>query len=222
MPSPDQLGDAELLALLAYRELSERSLDAAAEHLALAERLAESRPREGRHRVNLGLTLTRLALARRRGDLEAALREVGPFLEPVDAHSARELALGADARAVALMNLVVELWSARFDAEQHLEEALALARELERPFVEISCSSHLSLVISTRPSRRLEPVPRKPSASPTHWTADPVAGDRARVARLDGHRPGPLRGCARDSGERRRCSGRDRTRGRAVRPVRVG
>jgi LuxR family transcriptional regulator, maltose regulon positive regulatory protein len=187
---PDQLGDAELLALLAYRELSERSLDAAAEHLALAERLAERVPREGRHRVNLGLTLTRLALARRRGDLEAALREVGPFLEPVDADTAREVAFGADARVVALMNLgVVELWSARLaDAEQHLERALALARQLERPFVEISCLSHLSLVISTRsfaPARaRAEEALRLADAR--GWAADPVAGTAlASLASMD-------------------------------------
>jgi LuxR family maltose regulon positive regulatory protein len=187
---PDRLADAELLALLAYRELSERSLDAAAEHLALAERLAETLPREGRDRVHLGLTLTRLALARRRGDLDAALREVGPFLEPVDAHTARTLAVGADARVVALMNLgVVELWSARLaDAEQHLERALALARELERPFVEISCLSNLSLVFSTRsfaPARaRAEQALRIADAH--GWAADPVAGTAlASLASMD-------------------------------------
>ena len=187
---PGQLADAELLSLLAYRELSERSLDAAAEHLALAERLAEGASLEARHRVNLGLTLTRLALARRRGDLEAALREVRPFLEPVDAHTAGELAIGADARAVALMNLgVVELWAARLpDAELHLERALALARELERPFVEISCLSHLSLIISTRsfvPARaRAEEAVRLADAH--GWAADPVAGTAlASLASMD-------------------------------------
>lgn len=185
-----QLADAELLALLAYRELSERSLDAATEHLALAERLAEAVPRDGRDRVNLGLALTRLALARRRGDLDAALREVGPFLEPVDAHTAGALAIGADARAVALMNLgVVELWSARIaDAEQHLEQALALARELDRPFVIISCLSHLSLVTSTRsfaPARaRAEEALRLADAH--GWAADPVAGTAlASLASMD-------------------------------------
>jgi LuxR family maltose regulon positive regulatory protein len=176
----DVLADAELMALLAYRELSERSLDAAAEELALAERLAEGVPREGQHRVNVGLALTRLALARRRGDLDSALREVGRFLDPVDAHTARELAIGTDARAVALMNLgIVELWSARLpDAEQHLEQALVLARELERPFIEVSCLAHLSLIKSTRsfvPARaRAEEALRLADAH--GWAADPVAG----------------------------------------------
>jgi LuxR family transcriptional regulator, maltose regulon positive regulatory protein len=187
---PDRHGDAELLALLAYRELSERSLDAAVEHLALAERLAEGVPREGRDRVSLGLTLTRLALARRRGDLEAALREIGPFLEPVDANAAGGFAISADARMVALMNLgIVELWSARLaEAEQHLERALAMARELERPFVEISCLSHLSLIISTRsfvPARaRAEEALRLADAH--GWAADPVAGTAlASLASMD-------------------------------------
>jgi LuxR family transcriptional regulator, maltose regulon positive regulatory protein len=187
---PDQFGDAELLALLAYRELSERSLDAAVEHLALAERLAETVPHEGRDRVSLGLTLTRLALARRRGDVEAALREVGPFLEPVDAKTAGGFAISADARMVALMNLgIVELWAARLaEAEQHLERALAVARELERPFVEISCLSHLSLVISTRsfvPARaRAEEA--LVLAEDHGWAADPVAGTaQASLASMD-------------------------------------
>jgi LuxR family maltose regulon positive regulatory protein len=187
---PDRLADAELLALLAYRELSDRSLEAAAEHLGVAEALAETVPPEGRDRVHLALTLTRLALARRRGDLDAALREVGPFLDPVDRHSARTGAVGADARVVALMNLgVVELWSARLgDAEQHLERALDLARELQRPFVEISCLSHLSLVLSTRafaPARaRAEEALR--IADGHGWAADAVAGTAlASLASMD-------------------------------------
>ena len=115
---------------------------------------------------------------------------------------ARTVALGADARVVALMNLgVVELWSARLaDAEQHLEGPRPGTRA-RRPFVEISCLSHLSLVISTRsfaparPGRGSPPHRRR-----TRLDGRPCRGHRARVARLDGHRPGPLRGCARRLG----------------------
>ena len=176
----EQLADPALLVLLAYRDLSERSVDAAAEHLALAERLAEGLSPRERQRVGTGLTLTRLALARRRGDVEATLHEVGPLLEPVAAQTARELAIGADARAVALMNLgIVEMWSARLtDAQEHLEGALALARELRRPFIEVSCQSHLALIISTRtfaPARALAEVALR-LVDEHGWATDPVAG----------------------------------------------
>jgi len=187
---PDRLGDPELLALLAYRELSQRSLDAAAELLALAERRAEGVSREARLRVDLALALTRLALARRRGDLEAALHEVEPFLEPVEAHSARQLAIGADARAFALMKLgIVELWSARLvDAQRHLEQALSLSREFDRPFVEISCLSHLALIVSTRsfgPARALADEALR-VADAHGWAADPIAGTAlAALASMD-------------------------------------
>lgn len=177
---PQALGDPELLALLAYRELSERSLQAAAEYLALAERRADGSPPDARPRVDQALALTRLALARRRGDLDTALREVGPFLEPIEARSPRELALGSDARAVALMNLaIVELWSSRLaDAQRHLEHALGLAREIERPFVEVACLSHLGLLASTRSfvEGRAQCEEALRLAEARGWQADPVVG----------------------------------------------
>jgi len=187
---PQAQDDPELLALLAYRELSGRSHDAAADYLLLAERRADATPPEARYRVNLALASTRLALARRRGDLDTALLEAGPFLEPVEARTPRELVLGGDARAVALMNLaIVELWSSRLqEAEWHLEQALALAREIERPFVEIACLSYLGLLESrrsfARARARCEEALR--GAEAHGWGADPVAGTAlAALASMD-------------------------------------
>ena len=187
---PQELGDPELLALLAYRELTERSLQAAAEYLALAERRADATPPDARHRVDLALALTRLALARRRGDLDTALREVGPSLEPIEARTPRELALGGDARAIALVNLaVVELWSSQLaDAQRHLEQALALAREMERPFVEVACLSHLGLLASRQSfaegRARCEEAFRLADAQ--GWETDTIAGTAlAAMASMD-------------------------------------
>jgi len=184
------LGDPKLLALLAYRELSERSLLAATEYLALAERRADASPPDQRHRVDLALALTRLALARRRGDFDAVLREIGPFLEPIEARTPRELALGGDARLFALINLaIVELWSSQLaDAERHLEQALALAREIDRPFVEVGCLSYLGLLVSTRtfaPARaRCEEALRLAEA--LGWATDPVTATAlAAMASMD-------------------------------------
>ena len=125
------------------------------------------------------LAVARLALARRRGDLESALREVGPLLEPVEADSVSELTLSNDARAVALMNLgIVELWSFRLDdAERHLEQGLALARLIDRPYVQIGCLSHLGLDDARRSlaqarHRSLEAI----AIAEAHgWATDPIA-----------------------------------------------
>ena len=125
------------------------------------------------------LAVVRLALARRRGDLESALREVGPLLEPVEADSVTELTLSNDARAVALMNLgIVELWSFRLDdAERHLEQGLALARLIDRPYVQIGCLSHLGLDAARRSlalarQRSLEAI----AIAEAHgWATDPIA-----------------------------------------------
>ena len=108
------LAHPELAALLAYVELTQHSLDTAAAYITLAERHASEVLAERRTHFAVMLAIARLELARRRGDLESALREVGPLLEPIDADTVTELTLGNDARAVALMNLgIVELWSFR-------------------------------------------------------------------------------------------------------------
>ncbi|HYL40948.1 MAG TPA: LuxR C-terminal-related transcriptional regulator, partial [Candidatus Binatus sp.] len=176
----DVLDDPELLALLAYRELTERSLGGAAEKLGLAERRTALAPADRQRDAEVALALARLALARRRGDLDAALREVAPFLEPVEAATSHELAQRQDARALALMNLaIVELWASHLvDAERHLEDALALAREIERPFVEITCLGHLSLLASTRSFGPARQIAREAllRAEANGWAASPVAG----------------------------------------------
>ena len=90
-----------------------------------------------------------------------------------------ELTLSNDARAVALMNLgIVELWSFRLDdAERHLEQGLALARLIDRPYVQIGCLSHLA-VLAARSSlalarqRSLEAI----AIAEAHgWATDPIA-----------------------------------------------
>jgi LuxR family maltose regulon positive regulatory protein len=144
---PDALSHPELAALLAYVELNRHSLQTAAAYITLAERHASEVLAERQRQFSVMLAVVRLTLARRRGDLESALHEVGPLLEPVAPGSVAELTLINDARAVALMNLgIVELWSFRLDdAERHLEQGLALARQIDRPYVQIGCLSHLGL-----------------------------------------------------------------------------
>ena len=52
-----------------------------------------------------------------------------------------DIALDSDLRAVALMNLgTLEAWSLGLqDAERHLQEGVALARQIGRPYLEVGC-----------------------------------------------------------------------------------
>jgi hypothetical protein len=86
-----------------------------------------------------------------------------------------------DLRATALLNLgIAELWSLRLEAvRQDLEQALALARRIRRPYLEIACLAHLGITV---PLSR-EPLPagvglaeRAIAIAEEHrWTADPVS-----------------------------------------------
>ena len=168
-----------LAALFAYIELTQHSLETAAAYIALADRHASEVLPERRHQCAVMLAVARLGLARGRGDLESALRDVGPLLVPVEADSVSELTLSNDAKAVALMNLgIVELWSFRLDdAERHLEQGLALARTIERPYVQIGCLSHLGLAASRRSlaQARERCLPAVAIAEAHGWATDPIA-----------------------------------------------
>jgi LuxR family maltose regulon positive regulatory protein len=175
----ETLTDPELAAYVAYWEVTQHSLDAAAGYVAMAERHASHVLPERQRRVEALLATARLALAQKRGDLDAALREAGPLLESDGAYTATDVALGNDARAVALMNLgIVELWAFRWDdSTRHLDQALALARQIDRPYVAVRCLSHLALLAardSIAQARRLceEAIA---IAEAQGWGSDPVA-----------------------------------------------
>jgi LuxR family maltose regulon positive regulatory protein len=76
-------------------------------------------------------------------------------MRSLEARASNELVRGQDHRASALMNFgIAELWSLHVDdARRDLEEALALARRIGRPYLEIGCLGHLALatVISGSP-----------------------------------------------------------------------
>ena len=175
----DALVDPELAAFLAYLELTQRSLESALGYVALAERHAASVPVDRRPRLGLTLAVARLALARRRGDLESVLREVTPLLEPIEVATMPELTLSRDARAIALMNLgIVQMWAFDLDgAGRHLEQGLDLARSIDRPYVQVGCLAHLALLaargsLATARARAGEAI----GVAEAHgWDAEPIA-----------------------------------------------
>ena len=129
-------------------------LDEAAAHLAVAESHAQTAPPDRRRRLAVAIAAVRVGLARRRGHLAGVLEQVKFLASPLSGASDEDIGLGSDLRAVALMNLgTAEAWSPRglADAERHLQEGAALAREIGRPYVEVGCLAQLGFASKIRP-----------------------------------------------------------------------
>jgi LuxR family transcriptional regulator, maltose regulon positive regulatory protein len=141
-PSP------ELALLFGYREMTVGSLDSAAAYLALAERHATEVADDRKRRFDVALAVTRLTLARQRGDFSVVLEQVQALLGQGDAQTLSDVGLSSEARAAALMNLgIVELWAYHLDeAGGHLEQGLELAERIRLPYVQVGCLSHLAVL----------------------------------------------------------------------------
>ena len=143
----------ELALVHAGGDLVQGRLDEAAAHLAVAETYAGTAPPDRRHRLRVALASLQLSLARRRGNLAGVVAQVRFLAAPVTGQSDEDIALDSDLRAVALMNLgTVEAWSLALpDAERHLREGAALARQIGRPYLEVSCLAQLGFASKVHP-----------------------------------------------------------------------
>jgi LuxR family maltose regulon positive regulatory protein len=179
-PAGAAVADAELAALAASDELARGSLEAAQRYLGVAERGSASVPegRRGQARVLLGVV--RLSLARQRGDLPAVAEEARRLQAAAEAPDAAQPGLGEDLRALALINLgITEVWAARdADAERHLEQGVALAHRIGRPFLEYNGLAYQatinvtrSLALSVKRGRQAVELARQHG-----WTDEPAAG----------------------------------------------
>ena len=139
--------DAELAIVLAGARLFAGRPDETEAYIEVAQRFAETVPPERRRRFDLRVASTKLWLARRSVDLASALEAKREVEAALAAQSASDIARVADHRAAAVMNVgITELWSLRTnEARRHLEEALSLAQQAERPYLEISCLAHLGI-----------------------------------------------------------------------------
>jgi LuxR family maltose regulon positive regulatory protein len=145
-PARAAAADAELAAVAAADELTRGSLAAAEQYMRLAERGSASVPegRSGQAQVLLGVV--QLLLARRRGNLSAVaeqaqrLQALAEFPDAAqhDLAPAARVGLGDELRAFALVKIGdIETWAGRLDqAESHLEQGVALARRIGRPYLE--------------------------------------------------------------------------------------
>jgi LuxR family transcriptional regulator, maltose regulon positive regulatory protein len=150
---PQGKDDPELALVRAGSDLVQGRLDEAAAHLAVAEKYVEAAPPDRQRRLQVAVASLKLSLARRRGHLSGVVEQVKFLASPVTGQSDEDIALGSDLRAVALMNLgTVEAWSLGLpDAERHLREGAALAREIGRPYLEVSCLAQLGFASKIRP-----------------------------------------------------------------------
>jgi LuxR family maltose regulon positive regulatory protein len=155
-PAGARAANAELAGLAAADELARGSLEAAERYLALAEQLSASVPegRCGQFQILLGVA--RLLHARQRGNSQAVAGQARRLQVAAEAPEAAQPHLGEDLRALALISLgSAEIWTTGFEeAHRHLEQGVALARRIGRPFLEFSGLADLAVAGLTRPSAR--------------------------------------------------------------------
>lgn len=172
--------EPELAALMAGEELVRGSLEEAQRYLALAAGGLKPVPADRRGRLQVVLAVLRMRLARQRGDLPAVAEEAQRLLAPTGAADSARSKLGDDLRALALINLgIAEVWTGGFDdADRHLEQGVALAHRIERPYLEVTGLAHWAQLVSwhsfplgaQRSTQAIELARRH------GWTDEPVAG----------------------------------------------
>jgi LuxR family maltose regulon positive regulatory protein len=135
---------------------------------------------ERRGRLRVSLALARLALARQRGDLPAVAEQADRLLAPAEAVGAAQPGLGEDLRALVVIKLgIAETYAARpEDADRHLEQGVALARRIGRPYLELTglaqwaeAVTFRSYVLAERRSRQAIELVRRHG-----WGEDQAAG----------------------------------------------
>ena len=180
--------NAELPVLHAGVHVFDGLLDEAAAYLAAGRRLAVTVTDERRPAFDLVCASVSLWLASRRGDLGAAVDAARDVDAALEAQTAGGVAHREEHRVGALFNLgVAELWGLGLeDSRHHLEQALALARRIGRPWLENVCLAFLALgaMLSDLPlpaARRL--ADDAVAIADEHgWGRDPVAAPAFVVA----------------------------------------
>jgi LuxR family transcriptional regulator, maltose regulon positive regulatory protein len=187
-PAEAPAADAELAALAAADELARGSLEEAEWYLRLADQGSASVPEGRRGQAQVLLGMVRLLLARQRGNLPAVAEQARRLRAAAEAPEAAQAGLGEELRALALTSLgVTEFLAAGFenverhlfeDAERHLDQGVALARRIGRPYLEfigLACQAvtkvvPLVLQAGERARQAIELAERH------GWTNEPAAG----------------------------------------------
>jgi LuxR family maltose regulon positive regulatory protein len=179
-PSGIVAADPELAARVAGDQLARGSFEEAERYLALSAKAMESVPADRRGRSSVVLAVVRMRLARQRGDLASVAEEAQRLLAHAVTTDQADSRLGEDLCALALVNLgIAELWTSRFDeADRHLEEGIALAHQLGRPYLEVTGLAHWAQAVSWRsfPLGAQRSMQAIELAGQHGWADEPVAG----------------------------------------------
>jgi LuxR family transcriptional regulator, maltose regulon positive regulatory protein len=179
-PAEASAADAELAAVAAGDALAQGSLEAAERYLRLAEQEPASVPdgRRGQFQVLLGIV--RLLYARQRGNPQAVAEQAQRLQAAAEAPESAQPGLGEDLRALALISLgSAEVWTTRLmEAERHLEQGVALAGRVGRPFLEFTGLAYLAAVEIYQSYARAVEHSRQAIelARRNGWTDEPAAG----------------------------------------------
>ena len=126
------------------------------------------------------LGMAGLLLARQRGNLQVVAEEARRLQAAAEAPDAARPGLGEDLRALALINVgIAEYATARFEeAEPHLEQGVALARQIGRPYLEFLGLAHqAALHVGWSFARAAEHSRQAIELAEQHgWTDEPAAG----------------------------------------------
>ncbi len=185
-PAETRAADAELAAVAAGDELARGSLEAAERYLDLAERAPVPDGRQGQARLLVGIV--RLLVARQRGNRPAVAEEArrlqamaeAPGAAQYDLAPAARASLGQELSALTLISLgSTEFWVARFEeAERHLEQGVAVARRIGRPYLEFTGLAYQASIEFFRSlARAAEHSMQAAELARRHgWTEEPAAG----------------------------------------------
>jgi LuxR family maltose regulon positive regulatory protein len=151
----------ELTTVQVAGDLVRGALEDAGRHLAMAAGALAAVPPERRGHVQVMLAVLRLFLARRFVDFPVVVEEARRLLALTEAADAAQPGLSEDLRAAVLISLgIAEVWAFRFeDADRHLEQGVALARLIGRPYLEFTGLVHGAHGL----------VLFRPGASPGEW-----------------------------------------------------
>jgi len=178
-PAAAHAGDAELAAVAAADELSQGSLEAAERYLGLAEREAATVPASRRGQAQVLLGMVRLLAARQRGNPSAVAEEAQRLEAVAEAPDAAQPELGQELRALALISLgITEFWASRMDGQRHLEQGVALARRIGRPYPEFIALAYQAVIeLFASFTRAAEYGRQAVELAERHgWTDEPAAG----------------------------------------------
>jgi LuxR family transcriptional regulator, maltose regulon positive regulatory protein len=180
-PAEAAEADAELAALAAADELAQGSLEKARWYLTRAALGSASVPASRRGQLQMLLGIVGMLLARQHGDLPAVIEEARRLQALAEAPDASQPGLGQELRALALINLgIAEVWTARFEeAKRHLEQGIALAHRIGRPYLEFTGRAHQAAIEIRGPSlaRAAERGRQAIGLAERHgWTDEPAAG----------------------------------------------